>query len=105
MPPTKTPIKPMLLKLIDEKATTLLLLEVGLSYLEIVEKIEERVKEEMITIENEDVSLTDKGREYLEENGYKLGQRKKDQWIMRREHMYTEPISRNIIVLAKEVSN
>lgn len=91
----------LLLKIIRDKGRISLLHDRGLTYSQIAMMIKNQEEEGNILITDDDIFLTAQGIEILEYNIFKEIPRKKDQWILPRERVYSTPISFDKIILPK----
>ena len=91
----------LLLKIIENNGKISLLRDRGLTHPQIAMMIKNLEAEGNILITDDDILLTPKGIEFLENNISRIMPRKKDQWILPQEHLYNTPISFDEIILPK----
>ena len=91
----------LLLKIIESSGRISLLHDRGLSHSQIAMMIKKQQEKGNIVITYDDIVLTPQGAQLLKENISKALPKKKDQWILPREHLYNEAISFNKVILPK----
>lgn len=92
----------LLLKIIDSNGRISLLRDRGLSHSQVAMLIEKQQSEGNITISEDRICLTHKGKETLEQGLSKITHTQKDQWIVPKEHKFKDPIGIDMIVLPKK---
>lgn len=92
----------LLLKIIQSKGSIYLLRDRGLSHSQIAMLIHSHQSNGNIEITNNDIQLTQKGKDILQSNLDKIYPRVKEQWIVPQEHHYKKPISFDTIILPKK---
>jgi hypothetical protein len=91
----------LLLKIIKFKGNVLRLHDSGMTYSQIAMMISELEEMNKVNITEDDIVLTGEGEELLEKYLASVFPRKKNQWILRQEHFYKEPISADVIILPR----
>lgn len=92
----------LLLKIINSNGRLTLLCDRGLSHSQIAMMIEKQESDGNVIITENNICLTPKGKEALEQGFAKITHTKKEQWIVPKEHMYKDPIGIDIIILPKK---
>ncbi len=92
----------LLLKIIDSKGRLSLLRERGLSHSQIAMLIRDQQEKGYIVISESEIKLSTQGSKYLCENLSKHIAKRKDQWILPKDHLYNKPINSDKIVLPKK---
>ena len=94
----------ILLKIIDVGGSTNLLIKRGLSYSQIVMKIEKQIELGNVAIDDTHrIYLTEAGIIALKEGLEKAQLSGKETWILPQEQYYNTPIDEHVIILPKKI--
>lgn len=91
----------LLLKIVEVNGKISLLRNRGLSHSQVAMMIKRQQDEGNIIISDENISLTPQGAKLLQENISKVMPKEKDRWILPQEHLYSQPIPFDKIMLPK----
>ena len=92
----------LVLKIIEAQGRLTLLRDRGLSHSQIALLIEKHQQDGNVTLNDDGIALTAKGKELLTDSLSQSNMTEKESWIVKQEHYYREPISTKTIVLPKK---
>lgn len=88
---------------IQKKSNFTSLLDYGYTYSQLAIIIQEMIQQEYLSLKNEELELTEKGVEKLDELLKEGGLKGKSRWILPQYSYRTEPIKKYDIILPKKI--
>ena len=92
----------LLLKIIDSNARLTMLREKGLSHSQVAMMISSQESEGNIVITDNEILLTEKGKELLANNLGEKANTNKNQWIVSRDYKFKDPLGFDKVILPKK---